>query len=155
MAVGGSLFFAAFAKGFETSFPYEDKIGVSGSLAVTGKPLLLVTQATGISDLTGHLYDAAVEGAALSITPAIAAGTYAYACAADVDSDGVKLIVTCAGQTPYVQGIEEETTVETPAVIPLGAAGTVTTIFILCYTIATPPSTSPRLYRLLVTRAAA
>lgn len=154
MAVGASLFFAAYAKGFEGSFPYESKIGASGSLAITGKPLLLVTQAAGMSALAGKEYDGAVEGDALVITPAIAVGTYAYACDVDTLTDGVRLTVTCAGQTPYVQGVEEETGVETPITIALGAAGTVTDIIILCYTTATPPGTSPRVYILSVTRAA-
>ena len=155
MAVGGALFFAAYATGFGGSFPYEDKIGVSGSLRVSGKPILLVTQATGMSALAGKKYDGAVEGAALEITPAVAVGTYAYACDVDVLTDGVRLTVTCAGQVPWVQGVEEEHGVETPITIALGAAGTTTDILILVYNTADPIATAPRLYTLTVTRAAA
>ena len=53
MSVGVALSFAAFAKGFEMDFPFDGKLGVSGSLQVTGKPTLLTTQTTGISDMTG------------------------------------------------------------------------------------------------------
>jgi len=156
MAVGGSLFFAAYAKGFEASFPYEDKIGVSGSLVITGKPLLLTTQATGLTTpfRSGIKDGGADTGNALTIIPAGAATTYEYTCTVDADTTGVKLTITCAGQTPYIQGIANTTGVQTTAAIALGAAGTVTVIFILCYTTATPPGTSPRVYRLLVTRPA-
>ena len=157
MAVGASLFFAAYAKGFEASFPYEDKIGVSGSLVVTGQPLYLPTQATGLTTpFRSGIKDGGVNtGAALTIIPAGAATTYEYTCTVDADTTGVKLTITCASQTPYIQGIANTSGAQTSAAIALGAAGTVTTIFILCYTTATPPGTSPRVYRLLVTRPAA
>lgn len=156
MAVGGSLFFAAYANGFGTDYPFDSKIAVSGSLIVTGKPLLLVTQAAGMSALAGKKYDGAVEGDALVITPAIAVGTYAYACDVDTLTDGVRLTVTCAAQIPFVQGVEEESGVETPITITLGAAGTVTDILILVHEgTAAVPTHSPRLYILSVTRAAA
>jgi len=157
MAVGASLFFAAFAKGFEAAFPYEDKIGVSGSLVVSGKPLLLTSQTTGLTTpFRSGIKDGGVNsGAALTITPAGAAATYEYTCTVDADTTGVKLTITCSGQTPYIQGIANTSGVQTTAAIALGAAGTVTVVFILCYTTATPPGTSPRVYRLLVTRPAA
>ena len=157
MGVGSSLFFAAFAKGFEASFPYDSKIGVTGSLVVTGKPLLLTSQATGLTTpFRSGIKDGGVStGGALTIIPAGAATTYEYTCTVDADTTGVKLTITCTGQTPYIQGIANVSGVQTSAAIALGAAGTVTTIFILCYTTATPPGTSPRVYRLLVTRPAA
>ena len=157
MGVGSSLFFAAFAKGFEASFPYDSKIGVTGSLVVTGKPLLLTSQATGLTTpFRSGIKDGGVStGGALTIIPAGAATTYEYTCTVDADTTGVKLTITCAGQTPYIQGIVNASGVQTSAAIALGAAGTITTVFILCYTTATPPGTSPRVYRLLVTRPAA
>jgi len=157
MAVAGSLFFAAYAKGFEGSFPHDDKIGVSGSLIVTGKPLLLTSQATGLTTpfLSGIKDGGTGSGDSLTITPTGAAATYAYACTVHTTNTGVKLTVTCSGQTPYIQGIANTSGSQTTAAIALGAADSVTTIFILCYTTATPPGTSPRVYRLLVTRPAA
>jgi len=156
MAVGGAWSFEAIASGFETAYPYEEKIGVSGTLKVTGKPVLLTTQSAGMTGLTGHEYDAAVEEAALSITPAIAVGTYAYVCeVTDSDRDGVKLVVTAASHTIYAQGIEEDSGVETPVVIPLGAAGTDTDILILVHETDVAVTKAPRLYTLTVTRPAA
>ncbi|MDP2363718.1 MAG: phage tail tube protein, partial [Ignavibacteria bacterium] len=109
MAVGGSLLFEAHAKGFAPAFPYEDKIGVSGSLEVTGKPTLLTVQSAGITGLTGIEQNI---GAALSITPAIAAGTYAYICTVNTASTWVKLTVTAAGHTIYVQGVTQTSGVQ-------------------------------------------
>lgn len=156
MGVGTSLYFSGFAKGFEASFPYEDKIGVSGSIQVTGKPTLLTSQATGMTtDFLKGIKDGGTgSGDPLTITPTGAAGTYAYACTVHTTNTGVKLTVTCDGQTPYIQGTANTSGAQTTAAISLGGTGTVTTIFIYSYTIATPPDTSPRVYRLLVTRPA-
>jgi len=148
MAVGAALSFSAFAKGFEGSFPFEDKVGVSGSLQVTGKPTLLTTQATGMSGLTGIEENG--PNTPLEITPAIAVGTYAYTCTVNTASDWVKLTVTAAGHTIYAQGTAQ-TSGEQGGEIALGAAGTDTVILILVY----EASTAPRLYTLTVTRPAA
>lgn len=147
MAVGGALMFAALATGFEGSYPYDDKIGLSGSLQVTGKPTLLTVQSDGISNMVGIEQEL---GAALVITPAIAAGTYAYVCTVDTASTWVKLTVTAAAHTVYVQGVLEDTGVQT-AEIALGAAGSKTDILIIVY----EANEAPRLYTLTVTRPAA
>lgn len=153
MAVGGSLFFAAIARGFEPSYPFDSKIGVTGSLIVTGKPLLLTVQATGLTTpfLSGIHVGGVEDGNALTILPETkAADVYAYTCTIAADTTGVKLTATCAGQTPYIQGIEEASGVQTDAAITCAVG--VTDILILCYTTADPPGTSPRLYILSVTR---
>ena len=147
MAEGSAWSFSAFAKGFEGSFPYDDKEGVSGSLQITGKPTLLTTQSDGISALAGIEQEL---GAALSISPAAAAGTYEYACDVDTASTWVKLTVTAASHTVYVNGELEATGVQTGE-IALGAAGTDTEILIIVY----EANESPRLYTLTVSRAAA
>ena len=154
MAVGAAWSFEAIALGFEGTYPYDDKIGVSGTLKITGKPALLVTQSTGMSGLIGDEYDDDVVGDALTFDPeAIAPGTYAYASTVSSNAkDGVKLTVTAATHTIYVQGISEDSGVETPAVISLGAAGTNTDILILVHETDEAVTKAPRLYTLTITR---
>lgn len=147
MGVGAALSFSALAKGFNPSAPYEDKIGVSMSLQVTGKPILLTTQSGGISGLTGIQQQG---GAALTITPAIAAGTYKYACAVNTASTWVKLTVTAADHTIKVQGVTQTNGIQGDP-IALNPAGEGTEIFIFVYEAAK----APRLYVLTVTRPAA
>lgn len=147
MAIGKATSFSAIAKGFTPDFPYDDKIGVSGSLQVTGKPSLLTTQSTGMSGLTGIEENA---GAALTITPDIAVGTYAYTCSVNTASTWVKLTPVAASHTIYVQGtavISGEQSGE----VTLGDAGTDTDVLIVVY----ETSKAPRLYTLTVTRPAA
>ena len=149
MAVGASLLFEAIAKGFSPSAPHEDKIGVSATLQVTGKPTLYVAQSAGMTGLTGIEENL---GAALTITPAIAAGTYEYACTVNTASTWVKLTVTAAGHIIKAQGITQTSGVQGDA-IALNPAGEDTEIFILVYE--SPTVKSPRLYLLTVTRPAA
>jgi len=144
MAVGAALSFEALAKGFESAFPFDSKIDLSGSLQVTGKPTLLTTQCAGMSGLTGIESTAAT---ALTITPAIAVGTYAYACTVNTASTWVKLTATAAAHIVYIQGVLEATGVQS-AEVALGAAGTTTDVLIIVYKAAE----SPRLYTLTVTR---
>jgi predicted secreted protein len=147
MAVGASMSFSALGKGFDMSFPFEDKASVSGTLQIAGKPTLLTTQSTGMSGLTGIEQ---TETAALSISPAIAVGTYAYTCSVNTASTWVKLTPVAASHTIYVQGTAVATG-EQSGEITLGAAGTTTDILIVAY----ESSKSPRLYTLTVTRPAA
>ena len=159
MAVGGSLFFSAIATGFGTEFPFDSKIGVTGSLTVSGKPLLLNTQSTGLSTpfLSGK--ETNTGGDALTILPETkAANVYAYTCAVGSGIAAVVLTVTAEDPTDhivYVQGELEAEGVETAA-IALGAEGTTTDILIIVHEgTATVPTKSPRLYILKATRAAA
>lgn len=145
MSVGQALSFNAIAKGFEPSFPHDGKMGLSGSLKVSGKPTLLTTQTTGISGLTGIEENG---GAALVINETPAAGTYEYTCSVNAASDWVKLTVTAASHTIYIQGTSVASGVQSGE-IALGASGTDTAVWILAY----ETSKSPRLYKLTVTRA--
>lgn len=151
MATGIAWFFTAFAKGFAAEHPMDSKVGVSGSLLISGQPLLLVTQAAGMSALEGIKDGGTGSGEGLTILPTRAVGTYDYACTVHTTNTGVKLTVTADSQIVYVHGELEETDVETDA-ITLGAAGTVTKILILVYDDADPIDTAPRLYTLSVTR---
>jgi len=147
MATASSVTFSAYAKGFDSSFPVNDKIGVSGGLKISGKPTMYTSLSTGLSALSGIEEN---TGAALSINETPAAGTYAYTCTVNTASDWVKLTVTAATHTVYIDGVAEATGVQS-AEIALGAAGTTTDILIIVY----QANKSPRLYTLTVTRPAA
>jgi hypothetical protein len=146
-SVAGSLTFSAIGTGFEGSFPYDDKIGVKGSLKITGKPTMYVSGSTGLSALSGIEENG---GGALSLNEVVAAGTYAYTCTVNTASDWVKLTVTAASHTIYAQGTAQTTAVQGDE-IALGAAGTTTDILIIVY----QANKTPRLYTLTVTRPAA
>lgn len=144
MNVGASLCFEAIPTSFSASAPYEDKIGVSAALQVTGKPVLYTAQSAGIFGLSGIEQ---TGGAALVITPTVAAGTYAYTCTVDTDSTWIKLTVTAAGHTIKVQGVTQ-TSGSQGGEIALNGPGENTEIFIMVY----EANKSPRLYLLNVIR---
>jgi len=146
MALGGSQEFYAIATGFSLAQPIDDKLGVSGSLKLSGKPPMYITQSAGMSALSGIEEE---SGSALSIAEEIAVGTYAYTCSVNTASSYVKLTITAASHTIYADGTAQTTTVQ-GGEIALGAAGTTTDILIIVY----ESSKSPRLYILTVTRAA-
>jgi predicted secreted protein len=147
MALGKAFTFTGMGSGFSGSYPYDDKASVSGTVKVSGKPTYLTTQSTGISALSGI---EEIDTTALSLNEVVAAGTYAYTCTVDTDSSWVKLTVTAASHTIYVNGTAQTTTVQ-GGEIALGAAGTTTEITILVY----ETSKAPRVYTLSVTRPAA
>ena len=147
MAVGAAWTAEAIATALEMSYPHDGKLGLSATLAITGKPTLTVTQTTGMSGLTGI---EETDSTALEISPAIAVGTYAYTCTVDTASSYVKLTPVAASHTIYIQGTAVDTGVQSGE-IALGAAGTDTVIFIMAY----ESAKAPRLYRLTVTRPAA
>ena len=144
MSAAAALYLTALAKGFETSFPIDNKIGVSGSLQVIGKPILLTTQSAGMSARAGIEQ---TDAAALVITPAAAVGTYIYECSVNTASAWVKLTITAATHTIYVLGVAQTSGVQ-GGEVALGAAGTVTDIIIMVY----EANKAPRLYVLRVTR---
>jgi hypothetical protein len=133
--------------GFEGSFPFDDKIGVKGSVKVVGKPTLLLTQSAGMSGLTGIQQQG---GAALTIAPAIAVGTYVYTCAVNTASTWIKLTPVAGSHTIYIQGTAVGTGNQSGE-IALGAAGTVTEVNIVAF----ETNKAPRLYIVRVTRPAA
>jgi len=143
MDTGAAMTFDALPTSFSPSNPYEDKIGVSLAMQITGKPVLYTTQSAGITGLTGI---EETGSAALTITPTIAAGTYRYACTVDPDSDWIKLTVTAAG-TIKVNGVMQTSGTQ-GAEISLNPAGETTDVFIMVF----ETSKSPRLYVLTVTR---
>jgi len=146
MAQGGSMEAYAIATRFANAFPIDNKIPLTGALKISGKPSMYITQSAGMSGLTGI---ESKDTGALTITPTIAAGTYAYACTVDTTSTWVKLTITAASHTIYADGVAQTSTVQ-GGEIALGAAGTTTDILIIVY----ESSKSPRLYILTVTRAA-
>ncbi len=144
MDTGAAMTFDALPTSFSPSNPYEDKIGVSLAMQITGKPVLYTTQSAGISALTGI---EETGSATLSITPTVAPGTYKYTTSVNTSSDWVKLTVTAATHTIYVQGVTQ-TSGAPGGEIALNPAGETTDIFIMVYQTAK----SPRLYVLTVTR---
>lgn len=146
MAVGGAWSFEAIASGFESTYPFDEKIGVSGTLKITGKPTLLTTQSAGMTGLTGHEWTAE-EGDVLVITPDIAVDTYAYVASVAAATTHVKITPVAAAHTIYAQG---ELLAGESDKIALSAAGTTTDILIIVY----ETGEAPRLYTLTVTRAA-
>ncbi len=134
----------AYVKGFAPSFPFDGKESVSGSLILSGKPALLTTQSAGISALSGIETTGA---AALTLAPAVAAGTYAYTCTVNTASTWVKVTITAASHTIWAQGTQQTSGVQSGE-LTLGAAGTDTVVFIMVY----EASKSPRLYTITVTR---
>lgn len=152
MAIGGAWSFEAIASGFESTYPFDEKIGVSGTLKITGKPVLLVTQSTGMTGLTGKKDGGVSSGEALTILPIIDEDTYAYVDEVDNDTTGVLLTITAAGHTIYAQGVSQTSGVETPVAITLGAAGTDTDILILVHETDEAVTKAPRLYTLTITR---
>ena len=148
MSAGVAWSFTGYGSaGPELSAPHDGKLGFTAALMVTGKPTLLTTQTTGISAMTGIEENA---GAALSLSPAIAAGTYAYTCTVNTASTWVKLTVTAASHTIYIAGTAVATGVLSGE-IALGAAGTDTVIDIVAY----ESAKAPRLYTVTVTRPSA
>ncbi len=144
MAVGSALLLSGIATGFEMDFPFDKQMSVSGKLKVSGLPTLYVAQSVGISAMTGIQQQG---GAAITIAPTVAAGTYAYTTTVNTASTWVKLTVTAASHTIYIQGTAVASGVQSGE-IPLGAAGTTTDIFIMVY----EANKAPRLYILTVTR---
>lgn len=144
---GAAMSFEAIPTSFSPSSPYEDKISVSMGMQITGKPVLYTTQSTGITGLTGI---EETGTAALTITPTVAAGTYSYACTVNTASNYVKLTVTAASHTIYVQGTAQTSGTQ-GGEIALNPAGETTDIFIIVY----EANKSPRLYVLTVNRPAA
>ncbi|HUV56282.1 MAG TPA: phage tail tube protein, partial [Dehalococcoidales bacterium] len=104
MAVGGALSFEAFAKGFEGSYPFDDKIGISGSLQVTGKPTLLTAQSTGMTGLTGYAWED-IEKLPLVIAETPLPGTYAYTAPVVTTTTHVKITPVADTHTIYAQGV--------------------------------------------------
>lgn len=139
--------FTAMVNSLDYTYPYDEKLSFTATITITGKPTLLTTHSTGISNMVGIEENA---GAALSISPAIAAGTYDYTCTVNTASTWVKLTVTAASHTIYIQGTSVASGAQSGE-IALGAADTDTKILIIAY----ETSKTPRLYTLTVTRPAA
>jgi len=109
----------------EPSYPFDDKIGFSATLKISGKPTLGVTSATGP---TGIVVTGNVSGA-LSEVPDYAAGTYIYSVDGSSEAS-VTVTVTAAGaNTITVNGSSVTTGVPSSAIsLTSGAITTITVI---------------------------
>lgn len=114
-----------FITNLEPSYPYDDKIGFSATLKVTGKPVLGVTSATGP---TGIVITGNVSGE-LTEVPTYAAGTYIYSVDGSSEAS-VTVTVTAAGaDTITVNGNSVTSGVESSAIaLTSGAITTITVI---------------------------
>ncbi len=144
MSIGQAMKFEGVASGFSSSAPYNDKLSLTGSIQISGKPVLLTTQSTGISALSGIEETLTTS---LSFNEDVAAGTYSYTCSVDTASTWVKLTVTAASHSIYVNGTSQ-TSATQGGEIALGEAGTTTSINIVVF----ETNKSPRIYNLAVTR---
>ena len=144
MSIGAMFKCDGFPQGFSSSFPVDDKISWSGSITMKGRPSWLTTQSAGMTALVG------IEqtlSAALVISPAIAVGTYKYTCTVDTASTWIKLTVTAATHTIYVDGATQTSGVQ-GGEIALNDAGEDTEVTIIAY----EANKSARIYTLVVTR---
>ena len=86
----------AICTGLNFDHPDDDKGGVSGTLKITGKPVLAVSASANLTTLTGIEEN---TGAALTFTPAFAGAKYTYNIAVNTASTWVKFTPTLAGAT--------------------------------------------------------
>jgi predicted secreted protein len=112
----------------EPSFPFDDKLGISVTLKLTGVPVMAVTASTGMASLTGIEEN---TGAALTFNPTFAIGTLSYVVAVNTASTYIKLTPTAGSHTITISNGTSEQTVTSGAQsgeIDLGSAGTITTV---------------------------
>ena len=108
-----------------TEAPVDGKIPFSAELRVTGEPSLDVTYSGNLTALAGIEQETT---AALTFTPAFAAGTYEYVVAVNTASTWVKFTVT-GDDVLTIDGTTVATGVESGE-LALGAAGSVTEFII-------------------------
>lgn len=109
-AMGATWTFNAIVTGFEGDIPFDDAIGASATLKISGKPALGVTASTGISAFV--LRNAADDGDADAVNylPNFAIGTYYYGVTYTTQTS-VRPKITAASHTIkiYVDGTYVET----------------------------------------------
>ncbi|MFA7461881.1 MAG: phage tail tube protein [Anaerovoracaceae bacterium] len=110
----------------ENEAAVDGKIPFSAELRITGKPELSITYSNNLSGLTGIEEEV---GGALTLVPTFAGGTYEYAVTVNTASTYIKLTPAAASGVITVNGNTVSTGTETGE-IPLGAAGSITTVTI-------------------------
>jgi predicted secreted protein len=108
-SMGASWSFSGIVTAIESEIPFDDAIGFSATIKVSGKPLLGVTASTGVSAFV--LRNAADDGDATAVNylPNFAIGTYYYGVTYTTES-AVRVKVTAASHTIkiYIDGVYVE-----------------------------------------------
>ena len=125
--------------------PYEDKLGFSATIKVSGKPVITEAVSNNLSALTGIQQEA---GGALTFIPVFAGGTYTYVTSVVTTSTWIKLTPTAALGVITVQGAIVTSATQSGE-IPLGGAGSLTEVKV----IVTESGKAPKTYTITVARA--
>lgn len=135
--------FSAIVTAFETTAPFEGKLGFTATLKISGKPTLGVTASTGLTTPFFSISESAV------IVPSAANAVYNYVATVLTGVTSVTVTPTATAGTITVQG-NTVATGEASSAITLGAAGSITEITI----VVTETNKSPKTYTIWLTRAA-
>jgi len=140
----GNAYITAFSAGDATP---EGIIPFTAAMGIVGKPTLNVTLSAGMTALTGT-----EDSGAITIEPTVDVATYFYTSVTDLTAAWIQLSPVGAGMTFEITALGVTHTVATGGTtgnIVVGAADTVTPVYIKCY--ATAGGESPRNYTLWVT----
>ena len=114
-----------YVKTFSVGLPHDGKIAMSGSIKASGVPVFGAVEQS--NNLSALVVTEETLGAALTLIPTFAAGTYEYVTTADTSSTYVKVTPTAAAGVITVNGTAVATTEESGE-IALGAAGSLTEV---------------------------
>ena len=114
----------AFISAITFQHPYDDKLGFTATMTITGKPVLAVTASTGLTTPYFSISESAV------IVPAAAGDVYEYVATVLTGITSVTVTPTATAGVITVDG-NVVATGEASSAITLGAAGTVTEITII------------------------
>lgn len=140
--VGATWTFSAFPTAFEGDIPLDDAIGLSVSLKITGKPVLAISQSTGLTAPFFTISNDAI------ITPDPAGDVYTYVATVATGVTSVTVTPTATAGVITVNGNVVSTGIASSA-IPLGAAGSVTEIKI----VVAETNKTPKTYTIYLSRA--
>lgn len=148
MSMGVSWEFDGIVSAFETDAPIDDKVSVSSTIKVSGKPSLNTTQSAGLT--TPFLAVADNSANAITLSPTVGGSTYEYTGTALTGATSVTITPTAATGTIRVNGVAVATGVASGA-ISLGDAGTQ----IVVWCTVKESSKSSKVYKITITRASA
>lgn len=144
-AVGAAWNFTGIVTKFETTAPFDGKLGFSASIKVSGKPTLSITASTGLTTPFFAINNSAV------INPAPAGNVYNYVATVLTGVTSVVVTPTASAGTIVITANGASQTVtsgQASSAIALGNAGSVTTITVTV----TETGKTPKVYTILVSR---
>ena len=148
MSMGASWVFNGDVTAFDTSAPIDDKVSVSATIKVSGKPTLITTQSTGLTTTFLAIVDDSDN--VITLSPALAGDTYEYTGTALTAATGVNITPVAAAGVILIDGTVVATTAESGS-ITLGAAGTKIGIWVSVK----EAGKSSKIYKLTIMRASA